>query len=318
MKTEINKIHHVGHVVHDMETALELYRKLGFVCRPPAYPTMAEQEGESPKPFGAANAHIDFADNFIKLVTIVQEGGRIPEDAHFIPLTAPPAVLPRIIASIKRTVATITRCLDRFEGTHILVFSTSEADTSAARLDAGSVGHGGVNTIQRPMETSAGTQLVPVRLLEIEDEQVSEGRLAFAENLPLDAGLKQIHTEHPNGAIGLVEAILCVEDKAFDAYVTRYQLYLGTPPQQEGKARVFDLEGGRIKLIPESHVTDLLPGEAFTSSPRFAGYAVKVRDLAFTRRHLESNGFPVVETARGDIFIPSASLLGTALIFTQR
>lgn len=45
MGTEIDKIHHVGHVVQDMETALELYRKLGFVSTPPAYPTMAEQEG---------------------------------------------------------------------------------------------------------------------------------------------------------------------------------------------------------------------------------------------------------------------------------
>lgn len=67
MGTEIDKIHHVGHVVQDMETALELYRKLGFVCTLPAYPTMAEQEGETPKPLGAANAHIDFVDNFIEI-----------------------------------------------------------------------------------------------------------------------------------------------------------------------------------------------------------------------------------------------------------
>lgn len=96
MGTEIDKIHHVGHVVQDMETALELYRKLGFVCTSPAYPTMAEQEGEAPKPFGAANAHIDFVDNFIEIVTIVHEGGRIPDNAHLIPLSAPPAVRSRI------------------------------------------------------------------------------------------------------------------------------------------------------------------------------------------------------------------------------
>lgn len=78
MGTEIDKIHHVGHVVQDMETALELYRKLGFVSTPPAYPTMAEQEGETPKPLGAANAHIDFVENFIEIVTIVKEGGEFP------------------------------------------------------------------------------------------------------------------------------------------------------------------------------------------------------------------------------------------------
>jgi hypothetical protein len=119
MGTEIDKIHHVGHVVQDIEMALELYRKLGFVCTPPAYPTMAEQEGEAPTPFGAANAHIDFVDNFIEIVTIVQEGGRIPEDAHLIPLSAPPSIRSQIIASIKRAVATIAGCLTRFVGMHM-------------------------------------------------------------------------------------------------------------------------------------------------------------------------------------------------------
>lgn len=46
---------------------MELYRKLGFVCTPAAYPTIAEQEGEAPTPFGAANAHIDFVDNLIEI-----------------------------------------------------------------------------------------------------------------------------------------------------------------------------------------------------------------------------------------------------------
>ncbi|WP_256720443.1 MULTISPECIES: hypothetical protein [Paenibacillus] len=41
MGTEIDKIHRVGHVVQDMETALEMYRKLGFVCTLPAYPDHA-------------------------------------------------------------------------------------------------------------------------------------------------------------------------------------------------------------------------------------------------------------------------------------
>ncbi|MDQ0115153.1 VOC family protein [Paenibacillus harenae] len=317
MSTEINKIHHVGHVVYDMEMALELYRKLGFICKPPAYPTMVEQEGGIPRPFGAANAHIDFVENFIEIVTTVQEGGRIPHDAHFIPLSAPPAVLSRIIASIKRTVATISRCLARFEGTHILVFSTSDAITSAARLDQGKVGHGGVNTIQRPVETSTGTQMVPVRLLEIDDEQVSEGRLAFAENPPSEALQTQIHTKHPNGAIELVEAILCVEDGELDACAARYRLYLGTQPQKEGEVCEFDLGSGRITIISKSRLTDLLPGEALPSLPGFAGYTVKVHNLSVTRQHLESNGFPVIETARGDVFVPGASLIGTALIFRQ-
>lgn len=317
MGTEIDKIHHVGHVVQDMETALELYRKLGFVCTPPAYPTMAEQEGEAPKPFGAANAHIDFVDNFIEIVTIVQEGGRIPDDAHLIPLSAPPAVRSRIIDSIKRTVVTISGCLTRFEGTHILVFSTINAITSAARLEQEKVGHGGVNTVQRPVKTKTGTQMIPVRLLEVDDDQVSEGRLAFAENPPSNVLRTKIHTDHPNGAIELVETILCVEDPELIACVERYQLYLGVEPQTEGREIVFDIGGGRITIISKSHLTDALPGEALPSLPGFIGYVVKVRDLSVTRLYLESNGFSVLETAKGDVFVPGASLYGTTLIFRQ-
>jgi catechol 2,3-dioxygenase-like lactoylglutathione lyase family enzyme len=317
MGTEINNIHHVGHVVYDMKTALELYRKLGFVCQPPAFPMMAEQEGETPKPFGAANAHIDFVNNFIEIVTVVREGGIIPDDAHFISLSAPPAALSRIIDSIRRTVATISRCLARFEGTHILVLSSSDVNAAAARLDQGKVGHGGINTVQRPVETSAGTQLIPVRLLEIDDEQVSEGRLAFAENPLSDTLQAQIHTDHPNGAIELVEAILCVEDGELDACVARYRHFLGIEPRTEGFAEVFDLGGGQISIIPESRLTDLLPGEALPSLPGFAGYAVTVHNLSVTRGHLEACGFPVIETKKGDIFVPAASLLGTAIIFRQ-
>lgn len=200
----------------------------------------------------------------------MQEGGRIPDDAHLIPLSTPPAVRSRIIASIKRMVATMT-----------------------------------------------GTQLVPVRLLEVDDDQVSEGRLAFAENPPSDVLKTKIHTDHPNGAIELVETILCVEDGELDAGVERYRLYLGVEPQTEGKAIGFDLGGGGITIISKSHLTDLLPGEALPSLPGFVGYVVKVYDLSVTRLHLESKGFPVIETAGGDIFVPSASLLGITLIFRQ-
>ncbi|AGN70586.1 VOC family protein [Paenibacillus caseinilyticus] len=317
MGTEITEIHHVGHVVYEMETTLELYRKLGFVCQPPAYPMVAEKVGETPKPFGAANAHINFEDNFIEIVTVVQEGTEIPQDAHCVSLSVPPAALPSVIASIKKTVNKISRCLARFEGTHIVVFCSSDVTASAARMDHERVGHGNVNTVQRPVETQSGTQLAPVRLLEIEDEQVSEGRLAFAEDQSQDTLRTRIRTEHPNGALGVAEAILCVQDGELDTYVSRYQLYLGIESRTEKGLSVFDLAGGRMTIIPESRLTNLLPGETLPSLPGFVGYAVKVSNLSVTQRYLEAHEFPVIEMETGEIFVPGASLHGTALIFRQ-
>ncbi|MBY0600477.1 VOC family protein [Bacillus bingmayongensis] len=317
MKSEIKHIHHVGHVVTDMRVALDLYRKLGFICPPPAYPTIAEKEDEVPKPLGAANTHATFLHNFIEIVTIVENGERIPQDANFVPLQAPPTVLPRILENIRRTVNTISNSLSRFEGTHILCFCTSNAKDSAVQFNQDGVGHSGVNAVQRPIETEAGTQIVPLNYIEIDREDVPEGRLAIAENPPLEILQTQAHMNHPNGAIELVEVILCVADPELGDFIKRYQRYLGRDAQTKGVTSIFDLNGAYLTIVPESRLNDILPGEVTPSLPGFIGYAVAVHDISATRKFIERNGFPVVETAEGDIFVPAFASLGTAIIFRQ-
>ncbi|PFD40692.1 hypothetical protein CN285_13770 [Bacillus cereus] len=316
MNDKIKHIHHVGHVVTNIEIALKLYRKIGFVCPPPAYPMMAEKEGEVPKPFGAANTHATFLHNFIEIVTVVEDEEQIPRDAILVPIQAPPTLLPRILENIKRTVATISRSLSRFEGTHILCFCTPDAKAYAAQFDQDSV-HSGVNSVQRPIETVTGMQVVSFNYIEIDGEDVPEGRLAIAENPPLEVLKAQSHMNHPNGAIGLVEVILCVADSKLDDFIKRYRRYLGRDAQTKGMTRIFDLNGAHITIVPESRLTDIFPGEVVPPLPGFVGYTVTVRDILATRKYIEGNGFPVVETEGGDIFVPASAFLGTAIIFRQ-
>ncbi|WP_028778066.1 VOC family protein [Shimazuella kribbensis] len=317
MSDKINHIHHVGHVVTDIGVALELYRKLGFICPNPSYPTMAEKEGEIPKPFGAANTHATFLHNFIEIVTIVDKEKQIPPHANLIPLHAPPTVLPRILENIRRTVSKISKCLSRYEGTHILCFCTPDAEASAAQLNQDGVKHSGVNSTQRPVETMNGKQLVPLHYIEMDGEYVPEGRLAIAENPPLHILKSQSHMNHPNGAIELVEVVLCVADAELDDFTKRYRRYLGLDAQTKGIKRIFDLNGAHITIVPESGLNIILPGETAPSLPGFVGYAVAVHDILATRKYMEGNGLPVVETEEGDIFVPASALLGTAVIFKQ-
>lgn len=319
MHAEIKFIHHVGHVVSDMEAALELYRKLGFLCSPPSYPVMSENEGEPAKPFGAANTHAEFLGSFIEIVTVAKQATRIPDNAKLVPLQASPEVLQAIVEKIKRTVDTISRCLSRYEGVHILCFGTEDADKTADRFQMSGIGHSGVNTVQRPLEMSKGkgTQLVPIRYLEIDGDNVLEGRLAVSENPPSLIVEKQVHANHPNGATDLVESILCVDDSELDEFIRRYGRYLECEIQTDGVAYFFDLEGSRITIVPESRLSERLPGEMAPPVPGFAGYVVAVRDISHTRSYLERNGFPVVETASGDLFVPAASALGTAIVFRK-
>lgn len=317
MSPKINHIHHVGHVVRDMNNALELYRNMGFTCPPPSYGTLAEKEGELPKPVGATNTHVTFLKNFVEIATVVEDGKPIPEGAKLLPLQVPPGMFPKVLENIKRTVAKLSKCLSRYEGTHILCFLSSDVEASAVEYEKNGVGHSGVNIVQRPVETTDGVKVIPLRVVEIDREEVPEGRLAIADNPPSEILQAQSHMTHPNGAIELIEVILCVADSELDNFTSRYQRYLGCNVRTVETVRFFELENARVTIVPESSMDRILPKEELPSKPGFVGYVVKVEDLLTTRKYLEDKGFPLRETPNGDIFVPSSAALGTAIVFRQ-
>lgn len=311
MDNEIGYLHHIGHVVRDIEKARELYRKLGFLCPAPAYPTLSRNAGEAAKPFGAANMHATFVRNFVEILAVITEESHLSDDAHPIPLQVPPAALPRVVESIERTLAKISASLARFEGLHILVFQTEDANESAQRFDKTGVGHSGVNRVQLP------SQLVPMGVVEIDQEDVPEGRLAVAETPVSEVRETQLSLQHPNGAVDLVESILCMPDAEIETFVKRYQRYLGRVARRDGATHIFDLQRSCVRLVPTSRLGDILPSETAQALPAFVAYTVAVRDPGSTRRLLESNGVVVHDTPTGDIFVPAKTALGTAVIFRQ-
>lgn len=317
MSAKISHIHHIGHIVWDMNTALNLYRKMGFTCPPPAYGMLSEKDGEPPKPVGAANTHITFLHNFIEIATVVEDGKQLPEDARLLPLQVPPGMFDKVLENIKRTVSKLSKCLSRYEGTHILCFLSTNVEASAVQYEKDGVGHSGVNVVQRPIETNDGVKIVPLRVVEIDREDVPEGRLAIADNPPNEVLQTQAHMNHPNGAIELVEVILCVADTELDVFANRYQRYVGHIARNDGATRVFELDNSRIMITPESSLNQILPEEKVSSLPGFVGYVVAVKNLDTTRKYLEEKGFPLKETLHGDIFVPASAALGTAIVFRQ-
>ena len=311
MNNEIGYIHHVGHVVRDIEQARERYRRLGFLYSAPAYPTLSRNAGEPAAPFGAANMHAPFARNFVEVMAVVTKESHLPDDAHPIPLQVPFAALPRVVESIERTIANISASLARFEGLHILVFQTADANETVRRFDKVGVGHSGVNRVQQPH------QLVPMGVVEIDREHVPEGRLAVAE-APVSEPLEYPSFQHhPNGAVDLVESMLCVPDAQIEAYVERYQRYLGRVARRDGAAHIFDLRQSWVRLIPGSCLREILPGETAPALPAFVAYAVAVRDLRTAWHLLENNGLVVNAEPSGGIFVPAEAALGAAVIFRQ-
>ncbi|AMW14962.1 hypothetical protein A4E84_39190 [Streptomyces qaidamensis] len=327
MRHDIARLHHVGHVVGSMGEALTLYRRLGFAVPPPSYPTMAPAEGAEPEPFGAANTHADFRRSFIELATCVRDGDatRIPEDAHLVPLQAPASQLPLLLERIGETSAKLAFMLRRFEGLHILMFSSPDIDATATRLASAGVGHGGVNAVRRPVGTSSGIRTELVRYLEIDSDgtgtgtgngSTTEGRVGAVADLDADIQGSRL-LDHPNGAFDLIEVVLCVAEAELALVQARYENYLGRPARADGPARAFDLDGAALTLVPDTHLTALLPDERPAALPAFVAYAVAVRELAVVRDILKEEGIPLRESPSGDLFVPAVAALGTAIVFRQ-
>lgn len=315
MASEITRLHHVGHVVRDMPAALDLYRRLGFAVPAPSYPAMPSSEGAEPEPFGAANTHADFPHDFLELATVVPRNGIVPADAPVVPLQAPADVLPSLLERINATTANLAGYLERFEGMHILMFSSSDIDSTAARWTTAGVRHGGVNTVQRP----TGTEVETIRYLEIDGTRPggeAEGRVGVVAELdPHIQAARQ--TDHPNGAVGLVDVTLCAADSELDSIRARYERYLDRNPRTAGSALTFDLDDTTLTLVPVSRLPDLLPGEHPAALPALMGYTIAVTDLDATKDLLRSNDIPTEHTRAGGIFVPATATFGAALTFGQ-
>lgn len=316
MASEITRLHHVGHVVRDMPAALDLYRRLGFDMPAPAYPALAPPGGGAPEPFGAANTHAEFRGDFLELVTVVDDGGaggRVPADARLVPLSAAPDVLPSLIQRINATCATLSACLDRYEGLHILMFSSSDIEATASRLTGSGVGHGGINTVRRPV----GSAVETMRFLELGGVRPGaggEGRIGVAADL--DPGIQGVRAvDHPNGAVGLADVTLGIADPELQAVRARYEALLDCTSRRDGRGYVFDLGAATLTLVPASGLAEALPGQRPPALPALVAYTVAVRDLTVTTDLLRANKIPLCRTGSGEPFVPASTAIGAVIAF---
>ncbi|MDI6102806.1 VOC family protein [Actinoplanes sp. NEAU-A12] len=320
MGKDIGGLHHVGLVVADMTAAIGAYRRLGFTLPPPAYPTLPTAPGEPAGPVGAANTHIHLRRNFVEIVAVVQDGQPIPDDAHLIPIKVPDDELPGLLTAVRGAAANLAACLGRFQGMHILILDSPDIDRAAARLDTAMVGHGGVHAIQRPIQTSGGTRMVPARYMEINSDdpgtppgRLPEGRLGIAGNTAVDE--QQQRPEHANGAIELIGCTLCVPDGALPEVVRRYEAYLGGTAHRNGPTATFHLDDATVTLVAASALPDLLPDERPPALPAFIGYTIAVHDIARTEHYLRAAAVPHTKPRPREILVPASEAFGAAITF---
>lgn len=322
--SDITGLHHIGLVVHDLSEAIATFGRLGFHIAPPAYPALAPAPGAAPEPIGAGNTHADFPRSFIELLAPAGRDG-LPAGARLIPLQVPDDRLEATRTAMRHTITGLTDRLDRFEGAHILVFTSVDAERTAARLDAAAVGHTGARPAQRPITTADGTRLEAIKYLEIHEGDLTsadgmppEGRIGVAEDAPAAVLDAQTGLAHPNGALALVEGILCVSDDDLDAVADRYARYLGLTAHHDGATRGFDFGASRLTITTPSELAARLPGEQPPATPALSACAIEVADLAAAEQLLLAQGVEIRRATSGESFIPAEAAHGTAIMLRQR
>lgn len=323
--SDIIGLHHVGLVVRDLNAAIATFRRLGFHVAPPAYPALAPAPGAEPEPLGAGNTHADFPRTFIELLAPVPDDRELlPADATLTLLQLPDDQLKAARRAMRQTVAGLVERLGRFEGAHILVFASADAEGTAARLDIAGLTHTGARPAQRPITTADGTRLEAIRYLDIHADDATsstgmppEGRIGAAQDAPpavLDA---QTGLDHPNGALALTECVLCVDAPDLESTAARYERYLGISAEHADDSHAFDLGGSRLTITAPSGLAARLPGERPPAAPALSAYTVDVADLDAAEQLLRDRGIDIRRAADGGPFIPAAIAHGATIMLRQ-
>src|SRR5215216_7447213 len=138
----IGGLHHVGHLVRDIEEAAAFYRRLGLVVPVPEFPVLPAISGQRAPVLSAGNAHIQFGANFVELATVVPDfANRPPAGAEIVMLRVPDVAVPRIRQQLESAATRLADALQRFEGVHRrgvrLLSSRQRNSAQATRPPAG-------------------------------------------------------------------------------------------------------------------------------------------------------------------------------------
>ncbi|MFE3461680.1 VOC family protein [Nocardiopsis aegyptia] len=314
-RTGAHGLHHIGHLVHDLGSAADLYRRMGFTVPTPAFPALAPAPGEPPRPVGAGNTRLELADAFLELVGVATEDHPGP-GVDITPLEVPDHALAAVSAAVAGTARRLAERLEAGEGLHVLVWETGDADGEARRLERLGIGHGGVQRLRRPGGDGddggdGGDGGVPVGYLEI-DPDAPEARLAAAEPTPGRAA-----AVHPNGAIALVGAVMCVPSGALAETEARYEGYLDRTARTRGAERVFDLGTAEIALVerPAAEPSGSGPRRPAPPRPALTSVTVSVADQDAVGARLADQGIPARAAADGALSVGPRWAHGAELRF---
>lgn len=277
-------VDHVGYFVHDLDVAGAQLERIGFRVSAINVQTNADATGAL-KPSGTSNRLAKLKFGFLELLATT----------HDTPLAA----------QFKQQIA-------RYSGLHLIAFSAEDMPRERARLVDASFAMQDVVELKRRDRTLPGEPQVHFSVLRPQPGVMAEGRIQWVRPHTPDVVWRAETITTENGAEGLTDTLICVEDPA--GVAARYGRYVGREPLARGGRHVLPLERGGLVFVDPAGAAKLLPDFRPPSLPFMAGQALRA-DLALTRAVLSRSGIKPVAESDNVICIGPANALGAYMLF---
>jgi hypothetical protein len=139
-----------------------------------------------------------------------------------------------------------------------------------------------------------------------------EGRIQFCQHHTPELLWQARWTVHANGAMGLVNVIVCVEDAAETAQ--RYSRFTGLGSLEAGGGWLIETARGTLTFLEPSGMERRF-GLHPPALPWIAGYTLEARELDVAREHARSAGCEVRELDEDRVLVELPAALGGIVIF---
>ena len=276
-------IDHVGYFVADLAAAGAQLERLGFRVSLVNVQTNADASGEL-KPSGTSNRLAKLKFGFLEVLAAT----------HDTPLAD----------QFRRQIA-------RYSGLHLIAFSAADMPATRRRLTAAGFATFDIVELKRRDRTLPGAPEIHFSVLRPQPGVMAEGRIQWVRPHTVE-NVWRPETISDNGAEGLTDVLLCVDDPA--AVAARYGRYVGRAPVARGATHAIALDRGGLVFMDADRAAKVLPGFRAPSLPFMAGQAVRA-DLVRLREVLARNGVRPVFSSSDLLCVGPSDALGGYLLF---
>lgn len=284
--TSATALDHVGIVGADLGAMAATYERLGFTLTPLARHAGRRTPDGPVVSFGTGNRCVMLAEGYLELL----------------------AVLDPAAAS-----QTVPNFLKRYAGIHTMALEVADPEATLPRLAVAGFGCLAVTQLDRPASGDepdgprARFDLVALPGL-------PEGRVNLIRHRTREAVWQPRFLGHANKAVALEDVVIASESPA--ATAARFSRLAGRPvvPDPAG-GYALHLPRGRVRLLPDTALPQVLPGVAPPGLPCIAGIALRTADgNAAITRLVADRAIPARRTPHGLLVDPTAAC-GAALLF---